>query len=114
MFASGMVANVGLEAVVDLHGNDPAASAALWTAVSTVTDGLGGGNEIVGGLWVALLSWAALRFGGLPKALAYFGLLIGVAGLVTVVPGLSSLGIVFGLGCIGWFLWLGVEQLRGA
>lgn len=112
MFASGMVANVGLEAVVTMHEGDPDAAAALWTAVSTVLDGLGGGNEIVGGLWVALLSVAALRGGGLSKGLAYLGLLIGVAGLVTVIPGLSGLGIVFGLGCILWFLWTGIVLLR--
>lgn len=51
MFASGMVANVGIEAVVGMHEGDPAAAAGLLTAVSTVVDGLGGGNEIVGGLW---------------------------------------------------------------
>lgn len=112
MFASGMVANVGLEAVVAMHEGDPTAAAALWIAVSTVLDGLGGGNEIVGGLWVALLSWAALRTGGLPKGLAFLGLLIGLAGLVTVIPGLSSLGLVFGLGSILWFLWTGIVLLR--
>ncbi|MCB0215034.1 MAG: DUF4386 family protein [Chloroflexi bacterium] len=112
MFASGMVANVGIEAVVGMHEGDPAAAAGLWTAVSTVIDGLGGGNEIVGGLWVAMLSWAALRAGGLPKGLTYLGLLVGLSGLVTVIPGLSALGIIFGLGCILWFLWLGVVLLR--
>ncbi len=112
MFASGMVANVGLEAVVGMHEGDPAAAAVLWTAVNTVLDGLGGGNEIVGGLWVTLLSGAALRAGGLPRGLAYLGLLVGLAGLVTVIPGLSALGMVFGLGCILWFLWTGVVLLR--
>ena len=61
-------------------------------------DGLGGGNEIVGGLWVLLVSWAALRAGGLPRALNYLGLVIGVAGILTVVPALGELGAIFGLG----------------
>jgi hypothetical protein len=67
--ASGMVHNIGLGTVVDLYGKDPAQAAAVWLAITSVRDGLGGGTEIVGGLWVLLTSWAALRAGGLPRAL---------------------------------------------
>ena len=76
-------------------------------------NGLGGGNEIVGGLWVLLLSWVALRAGGLPKVLNYLGVLIGVAGILTVVPAFDVLAAVFGLGQIVWFIWLGIVMLRG-
>ena len=113
MFASGMVANIGASAVVDLYAKDPAQAASLWLTRQFVIDGLGGGNEIVGGLWVLLLSWAALRAGGLPKALNYLGLVIGAAGLVTVVPALGDVGAIFGLGSIVWFIWLGIVMLRG-
>ena len=70
------------------------------------------GNEIVGGLWVLLVSWAALRVGGLPRALNYLGVVSGVAGLITVVPVLGELGAIFGLGLIVWFVWLGIVMLR--
>jgi hypothetical protein len=80
-----------------------------------VQDGLGGGNEIVGGLWTLLVSWAALRGGGLPKALNYPGLVVGVAGLLTVVPALELvLRFVFGLGQLVWFVWLGIVMLRSS
>ena len=36
--------------------------------------------EILGGLWILLISWAALRTGGLPRTLNYLGVVIGVAG----------------------------------
>lgn len=114
VIASGMIVNIGLDKVVDLSGNDAAQAAALWLAIASVQEGLGGGIEIVGGLWVLLVSWAALRPGGLPRALNYLGLVVGVAGLVTVVPPLGDLGAIFGLGSIVWFVWLGIVMLRGS
>jgi len=113
VIASGMVANIGLGTVVDLYGEDPAQAASVWLALDSVQNGLGGGNEIVGGLWVLLVSVAALRAGGLPRALNYLGAVIGVAGLLTVVPALEVLGAVFGLGFIVWFIWVGLVMLRG-
>lgn len=78
-----------------------------------MTDGLGGGNEIVGGIWLLLVSWAALQIGGLPKTLNYLGVVVSVAGILTVVPALGKIGgAVFGLGLIVWFVWLGIVMLR--
>jgi hypothetical protein len=114
MFASGMVFNIGLlGTVVDLYGQDPVQAGTVGLAIRSVEEGLGGGNEIVGSLWVLLVSWAALQGGGLPRALNYFGVLVSVAGLLTVVPSLEVLGFIFGLGSIGWFVWLGIVMLRG-
>jgi hypothetical protein len=77
-----------------------------------VENGLGGGETIAGSLWILLVSWAALQAGGLPRALNYFGVVIGVAGMLsTVVPALEVVGIVFGLGFIVWFAWLGIVML---
>lgn len=77
-------------------------------------NGLGGGNEIVGGIWVLLVSWAALRGARLPRALNYLGVVIGVAGLVTIVPALEAVRAIFGLGLIVWFVWVGVVLLRSS
>src|SRR5690606_26623471 len=61
VIASGMVANVGMNTVVDLYGRDPAQAASTWLALDSVALGLGGaGGEILGGLWILLASWAAL------------------------------------------------------
>jgi hypothetical protein len=114
VFASGMVFNIGMETVIDLYGKDPAQAESVWLAVNSVSIGLGGGNEVVGALWILLLSWAALRAGGLPRALNLLGVVISVAGLLTLVPALEMMGVIFGLGSIVWFVWLGIVMLRGS
>ncbi len=109
-----MVANIGLGTVVDLYGKDPAQAASVWVALDAVENGLASEFEIPGGLWVLLVSWAALRAGGLPRALNYLGVVIGVAGLLTIVPAVDVLNYVFGLGSIVWFVWVGIVMLRGS
>ncbi|MCA9943895.1 MAG: DUF4386 family protein [Anaerolineales bacterium] len=113
VIASGMIYNVGMETAVSLYAQNPEQAATVWLAIESVFNGLGGGVEVVGGIWVVLLSVAALRNGGLPRAFNIFGLLVGAAGLVTVVPALSEIGgMVFGLTQIVWFAWLGIVLLR--
>ena len=113
VIASGMVANIGAGVVIDLYGVDPTQAGTVWLAVDTVRNGLGGGNEIVGGLWVLLVSWAALRSGGLSRPLNYLSVLVSLAGLTTVIQPLGEIGgAVFGLGTIVWFVWLGIVLLR--
>jgi hypothetical protein len=120
VIASGMVANVGIAAVVDLYARDPALAGATWQAIDSVALGLGGGNEVVGGVWIVLIGWAALRTGQLPRALNYLGIVAGVSGILTVIPVLEVLGavevlgLVFGLGLIVWFIWLGIVMLRSS
>ena len=116
VIASGMVANIGMDTVVALYGTDPAQAVTVWLAIESVADGLGGvGGEILGSTWILLVSWAALRGGELPRALNYFGVAISVAGILSVVPALFGvLGIIFGLGKIVWYIWLGIVMLRGS
>jgi hypothetical protein len=111
VIASGTLYNVGMDTVVDLYSTDPAQAATVWLAIDAVFTGLSG-IEIVGGAWMLLVSWAALRGGGLPKALSYLGLVVGLAGLLTLVPALEMLALVFGLGQIVWFVWAGIVMLR--
>jgi fumarate reductase subunit D len=114
LIATGMIASIGLSSVIDLYIQDPAQAASLWMATEVVQEGLGGGTEIVGGIWMALASWAALRAGMLPRLLTYLGIGVGVAGILSVVPALAGLVDVFGLGGIIWFAWLGIAMLRNS
>ena len=113
LVASGMIANAGITPVVALYAKDPSQAALTWLGIETVANGIGNGNgEILGGLWTLLISWAALRAGGLPKGLNFLGLLVGVVGIVSIVPGLTDLTGLFGIGQLIWFVWLGIVLLR--
>lgn len=112
VIASGMLIINDAGVVADLYDKDPAQAATVWLALSAVEEGLGGAIELPGGIWILLVSWAALRAGGLTRALNYLGVVIGVAGILTVVPALDVLGAVFGLGFIVWFVWVGIVMLR--
>ncbi len=114
LMASGMVANAGLAAVVALSAQDPTQATLLWQGVEAVANGLGNANgEILGGVWVLLVSLAALRAGGLPRSLNVLGLLVGAVGIISLIPGLTGMMIgVFGLGQIIWFVGLGISLWR--
>ena len=114
VLAAGMIAIIGLSTIADLHDIDPAQAEPVWSALDSVQNGLGGGNEVVGGLWVLLISRAALQTGALPTALNYLGMVIGAAALLTIVPALEAAGAVFGLGLIVWFAWVGTIMLRSS
>lgn len=108
-----MVSNAGIAPVVALHGKDPTQAALAWLAIESVANGLGGANgEILGGLLTLLVSWAALQVSGLPKGLNCLGILVGVVGIISTVPGLSDLAGLFGMSQILWFVWLGIALLR--
>lgn len=112
VMASGMIFNIGMDNVVSLYGTDPARATTVWLAIESVSNAIGGGNEMLGGLWMLLISWAALRSRGLPKTLNYLGLGIGAAGILSALPELGNVGLIFGLGQIVWFVWLGIIMLR--
>lgn len=113
VIASGMIFNIGMDNVVDLYGEDPAQATTVWLVIESVSDAIGGGNEILGGLWVLLISWAALQSRGLPRALNYLGIVIGAVGILSALPGLGDVGLIFGLVQIVWFIWVGIVMLRG-
>ncbi|MCL4562053.1 MAG: DUF4386 family protein [Chloroflexi bacterium] len=114
LIASGMVANAGLTSVVALNSTDPTQAALTWQGIEPTIDGLGNANgEILGGLMTLLISLAALRTGELPKGVNILGLVVGAVGIISLVPVLTgTLGPVFGLTQIIWFIWMGVVLLR--
>jgi hypothetical protein len=113
LVASGMVSNAGIEPVLALYDKDPAQAALTWMGIETVAAGLGNGNgEILGGVWTLLVSVAALRAGGLPKGLNVLGLVVGTVGILSLIPGLTELVGLFGLGQIVWFVGLSIILLR--
>jgi hypothetical protein len=110
VIASGMISNIGLAHAIDLMEANPEKALDLWTIVSVITESLGGGNELVGGLWVLLVSVVALQAGEFSRTFNYLGLFVGVAGIATIYPA-DVLTEIFGVTQICWFIWLGVLLL---
>lgn len=113
LVASGMIFNYGMSTVVALAKTDAAQAQQTWQAIEPVAQALGGaGGEILGGLWVLLVSIVALRSRALPRALAWFGVVLGVVGLASVVPPARDAAMLFGLMLIVWFAWTGFVLVR--
>jgi hypothetical protein len=113
VIASGLVATIGIRVVGELYGTDAAQAGAVWAPLEAVVGGLGGeAGEVLGGVWLLLVGWAALKARVLPRALSVLGIVLGVAGIVTVVPSLEPALFFYGLGLIVWFVWVGITMLR--
>ncbi len=93
---------------------DSSQTATVWLMTGSVLEGLIGRVEVLGGLWILLVTWGALRAGELLRALNYLGLAVGVAGIATAVPALAVLGIIFRVGEMVWGVWLGIAMFRNS
>jgi hypothetical protein len=107
ILASGMVANLGLTSVASLSKTSPDDAVTVWRSLGVVQEALGGGIELVAGVWTCLISRAGRGAPGYSVGLRLLGMGVGAAGVLTVVPELRDLAAVFGLGQIIWFAWLG-------
>ncbi|MCC6189155.1 MAG: DUF4386 family protein [Anaerolineales bacterium] len=106
-----MLRDVGV--IAELHAQDPSQAAGAWVTLEAVENGIVSGNEVVGSLWVLLLSLTAWRTRELPKWLNLLGLIISLTGLLTILPPLAEpLIMIFGVGMIVWSVGLGVALLR--
>ncbi|RUO41973.1 hypothetical protein CWE22_07470 [Pseudidiomarina aestuarii] len=107
MMCAGMIALVGMNTMIMLYSKDPQAAAILFYSYTMVVNALGGGIELVGGMWVLLLSIVGLRSHIFPRLLCWVGFLVGAFGVLTVIPSLPFIKEVFGLTQIVWFIWVG-------
>lgn len=128
VLAAGMIGNVGTKIALRFltdHSDEPDRATALWDSIHTIhtTRSIGGGNEIVGGCWVMLVSLCELlsshyqnkstptiKTCGLlySQVTAVIGVAAGLAGIVHTVPALENAGAVFGLLMILWYIMIGI------
>lgn len=111
VIASGMLANIGLSHAVNLMDLSAEKAFDMWRIILVIVESLGGGNELVGGLWVLLISAAALKAKKFSRGLNYLGLIVGVSGIATIYPQ-EAITEIFGITQIVWFVWLGVLMLK--
>lgn len=112
MMASGMVALVGMNTMLSLFTKGSPHADTLFYVYTTVVNGLGGGIELVGGLWVLLLSIHGLRTAQLAKELHLLGLVVGAFGVLTLLQSIPAMKEAFGLSQIIWFVWMGFALLN--
>ena len=109
VLGAGMIGNVTTETMAALAPNDFETAVLTWEALHAVELGLGGGNEIAGGVWILCVSLAGLLHRAFGKIVIGLGLLTGIGGLLTILPPLGEVaGAVFGLGAIAWFIAIGL------
>lgn len=111
VIASGMLLTTGVRSVVALAETDAGRAAEVWDTVALLAESIGGGNEMVGGLWVLLISVVCQRQRQFSTRLNGLGFFVGAAGIATVYPS-ETLPAVFGLAQIGWFVGVGRALLR--
>ena len=113
LLASGMVALLGQQATVELAAGGRDRAESTWVTLSVVQDALGGGIELVGAVWLLLVSTAALRARTFSRGVGVLGLVVGLAGVATLAPAAAEAATaVFGLGLIVWFLVAGLQLIR--
>ncbi len=112
VLGAGMIANITTERVVILAPTDFEMAVQTWEVLHAVELGLGGGNEIAGGVWILCVSIAGLLHRSFGKVVTGLGLLSGLGGFLTILPPLGDVaGAVFGLGAIAWFIAVGLALL---
>ena len=113
VIASGMIATIGMSRAIGLMEESNEEAFRLWGVVSMLVESLGGGNELVGGLWVLVISIVALQRCVFTKVINYLGCVVGVAGIATVYPA-DVFTEIFGLTQIIWFSCVGVSLIKSA
>lgn len=92
-------------------------------SVDIVVDALGGGIELLGAIWVLLISYMGIKHGVYAKATHVLGVAVGIAGILTLFSGLSAFSgnvlfeastAIFGLGQIVWFILIGLHMTRAS
>lgn len=106
LIASGFIFIVGLEKIsfLDL---DEHAKATVFTTIQIIQDALGGGVELIGGIWVFLIGFMAFKTKVFDKRFSLYSVVVGGIGILTIFPLFFDLAGVFGVLQIFWFIWLG-------
>jgi len=121
VLASSFVFLTSLEVLAKYYDLDADQALIINRTVNIVVDALGGGIELVGAVWVLSISYVGLKSKIYCAFLHYWGVLVGISGVLTLFSGLSFLATnpffevttaIFGLGQILWFILLGVAMLK--
>lgn len=106
VIASGFIFSLGLEKIYHLQLESNSLYLLLINMLM-VQDALGGGVELLGGIWVVCIGLLAMYNKTLNRIVSGFSIIVGGIGILTVFPFFYGLNGVFGVLQIAWFIWLG-------
>lgn len=106
VIAVGFFASVGIHQLLELAPHDPLNAKTLWLVVQIVIQALGGGNELIGGLWLMMVAAMGMKYQLYNRTLNLLALISGIAGCATLIPDSETLQVMFGLGSIVWLIGL--------
>jgi len=110
--ASGMIANGAIEPITRLFSDNPEQAVYLWQMLDTVSLSIGNGNgEILGGLMTLGFGIAILQNEHLSRGLGVFGIIVGFIGILSLIPPLADLAVIFGILQLGWFVLTGFSSI---
>lgn len=113
VLSTGMLAIIAQDRVFALIDLDQVQAEALYHSSSLMIYTLGGGIELVAGVWVLLLSLSGLAKQRFSWGLNVLGVLVGLLGISTLMHQAPYLKEAFGLLQLIWFIGLGWALLSG-
>lgn len=121
VLASTFIFLVSLPSLANYANTSEGNAVVVLNSVDIVIDALGGGIELLGALWVLLISYMGIKANKYAKTIHIMGVVVGIAGVLTLFSGISFLETVplfeattaiFGLGQIVWFFALANEMIK--
>lgn len=103
---AGLIFNTGMQTILDIYTSNPDLAITVWTTIETIFNAIGGSTEILGGIWILTISILAQKESMISVYVNSLGIIIGISGLLSHVPGLENFQMVFGLLQITWFFAL--------
>jgi hypothetical protein len=105
LIASGFI-SMGVTTLL-MNGTPVSELASAWQAIDIVSNALGGGNELIGGVFTGLVSLALYKARSSSLATSLLGVLVFAGGVISTLPYLTDVGIgIFVISQILWFFSL--------
>lgn len=90
-----------------MNGTTVSDLTSAWQTLDIISNALGGGNELIGGIFTGLLSLAMYKARYSGKATSILGALVFIGGTISALPYLADIGIgIFVISQILWFFSL--------
>lgn len=106
----GVLRFIGYAYLAEQYSINPASAASAYNGYLVVDNVFDRAAIFTSGLWLVMVSWAARKGDGLPRLLAYFGIVTGAAGILgALLPSVAPVALLL---YIVWFLWLGLSAVR--